>query len=79
MGAALRCRVQASHCGGFSCCGAQALGRGLQWLWAPDSRAQVQLLCDLWDLPRPGIKRVSSALAGAFFTSEPPGKPVNAS
>ena len=20
------CRVQASHCGGFSCCGAQALG-----------------------------------------------------
>ena len=25
-GAALRCGVQASHCGGFSCCGAQALG-----------------------------------------------------
>ena len=23
------CRAQASHCGGFSCCGAQALGRGL--------------------------------------------------
>ena len=25
-GAALRCRAQASHCGGFSCCGARALG-----------------------------------------------------
>ena len=25
-GATLRCGVQASHCGGFSCCGAQALG-----------------------------------------------------
>ena len=30
------------------------------------------------DLPKPGIKPespVSSALAGGFFTSEPPGKP----
>ena len=26
MGALLRCGVQASHCGGFSCCGARALG-----------------------------------------------------
>ena len=25
-GATLRCGVQASHCGGFSCCRAQALG-----------------------------------------------------
>ena len=25
-GATLRCSVQASHCGGFSCCGARALG-----------------------------------------------------
>ena len=25
-GATLRCGAQASHCGGFSCCGAQALG-----------------------------------------------------
>ena len=25
-GATLRCGVQASHCGGFSCCGARALG-----------------------------------------------------
>ena len=26
MGATLRCGDQASHCGGFSCCGARALG-----------------------------------------------------
>ena len=25
-GATLRCSAQASHCGGFSCCGAWALG-----------------------------------------------------
>ena len=25
-GATLRCGTRASHCGGFSCCGAQALG-----------------------------------------------------
>ena len=27
------------------------------------------------DLPDPGIKPMSPALAGGFFTSEPPGKP----
>ena len=29
------------------------------------------------DLPDPGIKPVSPALAGGFFTTEPPGKPSN--
>ena len=27
------------------------------------------------DLPNPGIKPVSPALAGGFFVTEPPGKP----
>ena len=27
------------------------------------------------DLPHPGIKTTSPALAGGFFTAEPPGKP----
>ena len=27
------------------------------------------------DLPDPGIEPVSPALAGGFFTTEPPGKP----
>ena len=28
------------------------------------------------DLPDPGIKPATSALAGRFFTTEPPGKPL---
>ena len=28
------------------------------------------------DLPDPGVEFVSSALAGGFFTTVPPGKPV---
>ena len=30
----------------------------------------------MWDLPGPGIKPVSPALAGRFFTTEPQGKPL---
>ena len=33
------------------------------------------LLCGVWDLPGAGIKPLSPALAGGFFTTEPPGKP----
>ena len=36
---------------------------------------QDQLLPGILHLPRPGIKPVSPALAGRFFTTEPPGKP----
>ena len=36
---------------------------------------QSELLHSTWDLPRAGIKPVSSALAGGFYTTEPPGKP----
>ena len=31
----------------------------------------------MWDLPRPGLKPVSSPLAGEFLTTVPPGKPRN--
>ena len=30
----------------------------------------------MWDLPRPGLKPVSPALAGRFSTTVPPGKPI---
>ena len=30
----------------------------------------------MWDLPRPGLKPVSPALAGGFLTTAPPGKPL---
>ena len=37
--------------------------------------SRAQLLCGIWDLPRPGLEPVSPALAGGFLTTEPPGKP----
>ena len=37
--------------------------------------SQAQLLCDMWDPPRPGLEPVSPALAGRFSTTAPPGKP----
>ena len=30
----------------------------------------------MWDLPGLGIKPVSPALAGRFFITKPPGKPI---
>ena len=39
----------------------------------------AQLLRGMWDLPRPGLKPVSPALAGRFSTTAPPGKPSSAS
>ena len=35
----------------------------------------AQLLRSMWDLPRPGLKPVSPALAGRFSTAAPPVKP----
>ena len=37
--------------------------------------AQVLLLRGMWDLPRPGLKPMSPALACRFLTTAPPGKP----
>ena len=73
----LRC-TRASHCGSFSCCGAQALvtcasvvaARGLS-----SCGTRAQLLHGMWDLPGPGLEPVSPALAGRFLTTVPPGKP----
>ena len=72
--------VQASHCSGFSCCGAQTLGA-----WAP-----VVVACGLsscgswiyvvlwgWNLPGPGIEPVSPALQSGFLTTGLPAKPLN--
>ena len=80
----------ASHCSGFSCCGAWALrvwasvvvacglsSCGSQALECRLSSCgtQAQLLRGMWDLPRPGLEPVSPALAGGFSTTVPPGKP----
>ena len=86
----LRCGVRASHCGGFSCCRALALGaqasvvvaRGLSSCVSQALEHRLSscgtwasLLHGMWDLPRPGIGPVSPALAGGSLTSVPPGKP----
>ena len=54
---------------GFSSCGSQALERGLS-----SCGSRAQLLRSMWDLPGPGLKPVSPALAGRFLTTAPPGK-----
>ena len=89
-GATLHCSVQASHCGGFSCCRAWALGARASVAvarsfsscgsWALEHRLSscgswAQLLHGMWDLPGPGLKPMSPALAGRFLTTVPPGKP----
>ena len=38
--------------------------------------SRAQPLRGMWDLPRPGLKPVSPALAGRFSTTVPPGKPL---
>ena len=59
--------ARASPCSGFSCCGAQL----------EDSVVAARRLnsCGMWDLPVSGLEPTSSALAGRFFTTEPPGSP----
>ena len=85
----LCCCVWASHCGGFSCCRAQALGTRASvvvahgfsccGLRALERRlgscgTRAQLLRGMWDHPGPGLQPLSPALAGGFLTIAPPGK-----
>ena len=55
---------------GLSSYGAHESGLSSYGAWA-------WLLHGMWDLPRPGIKRMSPALAGGFLTTGPPGKPFS--
>ena len=72
--ATLRYRAQASHCSGFFCCRAQTPGTQASLLaasgprscglWAFEHRLSgcgtwPQLLCGMWNCPRPGIKPTS--------------------
>ena len=90
MGLLSNCGARASCCSGFSCCRAWALGtwtsvvaaRGLSScdllaLGSADSViAMHSLSCSeaCGNLPRPRIKPMSSALAGRFSSTAPPGK-----
>ena len=71
------CGERASHCGGFSCCGARALGMRASVVVARglgSCGSRAQLLRGTWDLPGPGLEPVSPSLAGGFLTTAPPGK-----
>ena len=63
-------RAPASHCSGFSCCRARAL----RHTGVSSCGTQAWLPRGMWNLPRPGVKPVSSALAGRLLTTGPPGK-----
>ena len=91
-GATLCCGVQTSHCSGFSCCRARALGTQASVVVArrlsscgsqalehrlSSCGTWAQLLHSMWDIPRPGLESVSPALAGGFLITVPPGKPEN--
>ena len=62
----------ASHCNGFSCCRAWALGLQASVVVAHRLSCPAR---SIWDLPRSGIKPMSTALAGRFLTTGPLGKP----
>ena len=47
----------------------------LQTLRLSNCGSRAWSLCGMWDLPRPGLKPMSPALAGRFSTTAPQGKP----
>ena len=61
------CGARASHCDGLPCCWARALGH----VGFSSCGSGTWLFHGMWS----GIKPMSPALAGGFFTTEPPGKP----
>lgn len=75
-GLLFNCSVQASHCGGLSCCRSQALD-----VWASVAAARrlrslvhgfsCPTICGIF--PEKGLN-LSLALAGRFLTYDPPGK-----
>ena len=82
------CSAWASHCGslivecelqGLQALVIEACGLSGCGSWALEHRfiscgAWAQLLHSLWDLPRSRTEPVSLALAGRFFTTQPPGQ-----
>ena len=63
------CSAWASHCCGFSCCRARALGQGLS-----SCGPQASLPRGMWNPPRAGTKPMSSALPSGFLTTAPRGR-----
>ena len=69
------CGSRASHRGGFSCCGAWALGcAGFSSCVFRAREHRLSSCGSMWNLPGPGIEPVCPALAGGFLTAGPPRK-----
>ena len=64
------CEARALEHVGFSDCVSQALEHRLN-----SCGSRAELPHGMWDLPGSGTESISPALAGGFFTNEPPGKP----
>ena len=62
--------------GPFTIAAPSVVGHRLQTRRLSSCGSQAQLLCSMWDPPRPGLEPVSPALAGRFSTTAPPGKPL---
>ena len=64
-----------SRCAGLSLSRPLVAEHRLQTRRLSNCGSRAELLRGMWDLPRPGLKPVSPALAGRFSTTAPPGKP----
>ena len=74
------CSVWASRRGGFSCCGACALGHGGFSSHHSGAAQCRRNSCGahprgVWDIPRPKIESMSPSSQGGFLTTGPPEKP----
>ena len=73
------CGAWASHCSGFSCCRAWALGLQASEAAAGGLRscdAWAQLLHSMWNLPGPGIEPLSPTPVGSFLPLYHHGSPT---
>ena len=61
--------------GPFTIAAPPVAGHRLQTRRLSSCGSRAQLRRGMWDLPRPGLKPVSPALAGRFSTTAPSGKP----
>ena len=64
-----------SRCAGLSLLRPLVAEHRLQMHRLSNCGSRAQLLCGMWDLPRPGLEPVFPVLTGRFSTTAPPGKP----
>ena len=69
-GPALHRSVRASHCDGFSCCtSSRYMGFSSCGLRLSKCGARTSLIHSMWNLPGPGMKSMSTTLAGGSLST----------